>query len=57
VGRAFWSFKIISPTVTINDKVYSTDTPMTFQAACQRTREIATLRRSELIVLLPQPGA
>jgi hypothetical protein len=30
---------------------------MTFQAACQRAREIATLRRSELIVLLPQPGA
>jgi len=53
VGRAFWSFKIISPRVTIKDHIFTTYKPMTFQAACERARELATLRRCDQIVLLP----
>ncbi len=47
VGRAFWMFRIVSPSITTTDK------PMTFQAACDRAREIAAARRSDQIVLLP----
>jgi hypothetical protein len=53
VGRAFWTFKIISPTVTFKDHIFTTEKPVTFQAACECARELATLRRSDQIVLLP----
>jgi hypothetical protein len=53
VGRVFWTFKIISPTVTFKDHIFTTEKPVTFQAACERARELATLRRSDQIVLLP----
>jgi hypothetical protein len=53
VGRAFWMFRIVSPSVTTKDYIFSTDKPMTFQAACERAREIAAARRSDQIVLLP----
>jgi hypothetical protein len=54
VGRAYWSFKIVSPSVTAKDHVFTTHTPVTYQAACQRAREVAALRRSDQIVLLPE---
>jgi hypothetical protein len=38
--------------ITINDHIFTTEKPVTFQAACERARQVATLRRSELIVLL-----
>jgi hypothetical protein len=53
VGRAFWTFRVISPSLTTKDYIFTTDTPMTFQAACDRAREIAAARRSDQIVLLP----
>ena len=53
VGRAFWTFRIVSPSVTYKDRVFTTDKPLTFQAACDQVRQLAALRRSELIVLLP----
>jgi hypothetical protein len=53
VGRAFWTFRIVSPTVTIKDHIFTTDKPVTFQAACERAGELATLRRCDQIVLLP----
>jgi hypothetical protein len=52
-GRAFWTFKIISPRITAKDHVFTTDKPMTYQAAAERARELAELRRSDLIVLVP----
>ena len=52
-GRAFWTFKIVSRSVTHNDYVFTTEKPMTFQAACERARELAAMRRSEQIVLVP----
>jgi hypothetical protein len=39
--------------VTIKDHIFTTEKPVTFQAACERARELATLRRSDQIVLLP----
>jgi hypothetical protein len=53
LGRAFWTFKIISPSVTSKDYVFTTDTPMSYHAACDKAREVAAARRSERIVLLP----
>ncbi|MGX9427959.1 hypothetical protein [Bradyrhizobium sp. LeoA1S1] len=53
-GKAYWTFKIISPTVTAKDKVITMDTAIPFKAACERVRRIAALRRSELIVLVPE---
>jgi hypothetical protein len=53
VGRAFWTFKIVSPRATAKDFIFTTDKPVTFQAACTIAREKAELRRSNLIVLVP----
>jgi hypothetical protein len=53
VGRAFWMFRIVSPSATTKDYIFTTDKPMTYQAACTRARELAKIRRSEQIVLLP----
>ena len=33
VGRAFWTFRIVSPTVTIKDKLLTTAKVVTYQAA------------------------
>jgi len=53
VGRAFGTFRIVSPTVTIKDKIITTAKVVTYQAACEEARWIAALRGSELIVLVP----
>jgi len=53
VGCAFWTFRIVSPTVTIKDKIITTAKVVTYQAACEEARRIAALRGSELIVLVP----
>jgi hypothetical protein len=53
LGRAFWTFKIISPSVTSKDYGFTTDTPMPFHAACDKAREVAAARLSEQIILLP----
>jgi hypothetical protein len=53
VGRAFWTFKIISATVTAKDHIFTMDKPVTFQAAYQRACDLAALRRADYIVLLP----
>jgi len=37
VGRAFWTFKIISPTVTFKDHIFTTEKPVTFQDPGRRT--------------------
>jgi hypothetical protein len=54
VGRAFWSFRIVSADSAIRDHLFTTHRPMTFQEACRKAREIAELRRSEKIVLVPK---
>jgi hypothetical protein len=52
-GRRFWSFMIVSPSVTSKDHYWRTDKPETYQTACARVREIAQIRRSEMIILQP----
>jgi len=44
VGRAFWTFRIVSRTVTIKDKIITTAKAVTSQAACEEARRIAALR-------------
>lgn len=56
VGRAFWTFRICSDSVTIADKFYHPDAPMTYDKALEKAKEIAALRRSTRIVVEPPPG-
>jgi hypothetical protein len=56
VGRGFWTFRIVSPTVTIKDHFYHSDQPLTYAKALERAMQIAGLRRCERIVLEPPPG-
>lgn len=50
-GKAYWAFTIVSPSITAKDKYWRAPEEMTFEKACERVREVAELRRSELILL------
>ncbi len=52
-GRAFWSFRIVSADPAIRDHVFTTHNPVNFPEACREARELAKMRRSEKIVLVP----
>ena len=52
-GRAFWSFRIVSADPAIRDHVFTTQKPLNFQKACREARELAKMRRSEKIILVP----
>jgi hypothetical protein len=56
VGRAFWSFRLISGSVTVADKIIYSDTPATYDAALKRAKDVAELRRSAKIIVEPPPG-
>jgi hypothetical protein len=55
VGRAFWTFRIVSESVTIADKIVSSDQPATYVAALAKAKQVAALRRSTRIVVEPPP--
>lgn len=57
VGRAFWTFRIVSDNVTVADKLISSDTPATYDAALKHAKEVAALRRSTKIIVEPPPGS
>ena len=52
-GRAFWSFRIVSADPAIRDHVFTTRKPVIFKEACREARELARMRRSEKIILVP----
>jgi hypothetical protein len=52
-GRAFWSFRIVSADPTIRDHVFIAHEPIIFPEACREARELAKMRRSEEIILVP----
>lgn len=52
-GKRYWAFTIISPSITTKDKYYRVPEPMNYEKASEKVREVARLRRSELIVLEP----
>jgi len=52
-GRGFWSFRIVSADPAIRDHVFITHEPVVFQEACREARELAKMRRSEKIILVP----
>jgi hypothetical protein len=56
VGRAFWTFRICSETVTIADKFLHSEAPTTYAKALERAKGIAALRRCSRIILEPPPG-
>ena len=53
VGRAFWTFRIVSADPAIRDHVFTTHKPVIFDEACREARELARMRRSEKITLVP----
>ena len=52
-GRAFWSFRIVSADPAIRDHIFTTRKPVIFKEACHEARELAKMRRSENIILVP----
>ncbi len=52
-GRRYWCFTIVSRSITAKDKFFQVGEPMTFQAACEKAKGLAELRRSERIVVEP----
>ena len=52
-GRAFWTFRIVSADPAIRDHVFTTHKPVVFEEACHEARELAKMRRSEKITLVP----
>jgi hypothetical protein len=53
VGRAFWSFRIVSADPAVRDHVFTTLKPVIFQEGCRQARELAKIRGSEKIILVP----
>ena len=52
-GKRYWSFTIVSPSVTSKDKFFQVTEPMTFQRACEKVMQLAELRRSNRIIVEP----
>jgi hypothetical protein len=52
-GRAFWSFKLVTDRVTEKDHLYTTKTPMTYDAALADAIDLARRRRAYCVVVLP----
>ena len=57
VGRAFWSFQIVSADSAIRDHVFTTPKSVIFQEACRQARELAKMRGSNKIILMPPTRA
>ena len=55
-GRAFWSFRIVSADPAIRDHVFTTHKLVIFKEACHEARQLAKMRRSKKIILLPPGG-
>ena len=53
VGRRFWSFTIVSPTVTVKDHFLHIGEAMTYEKALARAKEVAERRKSERIIVEP----
>ncbi|OIQ80109.1 hypothetical protein GALL_381460 [mine drainage metagenome] len=53
MDTAFWSFRIVSADPAIRDHVFTTHKPVIFKEACREARELAKMRRSEKIILVP----
>lgn len=45
--------RIVSADPAIRDHVFTTHKPVIFQEACREARELAKMRRSEKIILVP----
>ena len=53
-GRGYWVFRIVSPLATARDHELRIPEEMAFKDACQRALEVAALRKSTRIILLPE---
>jgi hypothetical protein len=52
-GKRYWSFTIVSRSITSRDKFFQVGEPMTFQKACEKAKDLAELRRSDRIIVEP----
>lgn len=53
-GRGYWVFRIVSPLPTAKDHELRMSEEMAFKDACERALEVAVLRNSTRIILLPE---
>jgi len=53
VGRRFWNFTLVSSTVTTKDHHLPMASAMTYEKALEEAKRVATLRRSERIIVEP----
>jgi len=53
LGRGFWRFTVVSPTITAKDHPVVIDSAMTYDKALEVVMEIARRRRSERIIVEP----
>lgn len=54
MGRRFWSFTLVSHSVTAKDHFLSLDDQQrTYQKAIERAKEVAEIRRSVRIIVEP----
>ncbi|MCK1543394.1 hypothetical protein IVB12_15870 [Bradyrhizobium sp. 179] len=53
MGRRFWRFTLVSPTITVKDHSLVLQDAMTYQKALQKAQEVAELRRSVRIIVEP----
>ncbi|MCS3690974.1 hypothetical protein [Bradyrhizobium elkanii] len=52
-GRRFWYFTLVSSTVTAKDHYLPMTKQMTYEQALEEAKRVATLRRSERIIVEP----
>lgn len=53
VGRRFWNFTLVSPSITAKDHYLPMKAAMTYDKALEEAKRVAELRRSERIIVEP----
>jgi hypothetical protein len=53
VGRRYWSFTLVSSSITAKDHPLLLQDEMTYQKALERAQEVAARRKSERIIVEP----
>lgn len=51
VGKRFWRFTIVSPTITVKDYELRLEEAMTYQKALEKALEVAERRKSERVIV------
>ena len=53
LGRRFWTFTLVSGSVTANDHTFNVGRSLTYDAALSKAKELAAIRRAVRIIVEP----